>query len=138
MVYFISQFPVRVHHSGKGPTVKSREKRMNECPLVSLPSLLSHCRTQTQGVALPTFGSWSRLHPLWIQFMQNFHVSSYSSYTTEIHSWWNCVQHVLWMSYHGRFEAAKTNTRSSERAKPSICTSNSVFIRRLPSCSPLQ
>jgi hypothetical protein len=55
MVYFISQFPVRVHHSGKGPTVKSREKRMNECPLVSLPSLLSHCRTQTQGVALPTF-----------------------------------------------------------------------------------
>lgn len=42
------------------------------------------------------------------------------------------------MSYQGRLEAAKTNTRSSERASPSICTSSSVFIRRLPSCSPLE
>ena len=45
---------------------------------------------------------------------------------------------TLWISYHGRLEAAKTNTRSSERASPSICTRSSVFILRLPSCSPLE
>lgn len=45
---------------------------------------------------------------------------------------------ALWISYHGRLEAAKTNTRSSERASPSICTRSSVFILRLPSCSPLE
>ena len=42
------------------------------------------------------------------------------------------------IQYHGRFEAAKRNTKSSDRAKPSICTKSSVFIRLLPSCSLLQ
>jgi hypothetical protein len=37
--------------------------------------------------------------------------------------------------YQGMFEAAKRNTRSSLFAKPSICTSSSVFILLLPSCS---
>lgn len=56
-----------------------------------------------------------------------------STVTPENHS--ECT---LWISYHGRLEAAKTNTRSSERASPSICTRSSVFILRLPSCSPLE
>ena len=43
----------------------------------------------------------------------------------------------VFMTYHGRLEAAKRKTRSSVFAKPSICTNNSVFIRRLPSCSLL-
>ena len=40
--------------------------------------------------------------------------------------------------YHGRFDAANRKTKSSDLESPSICTSNSVFILRLPSCSPLQ
>lgn len=39
--------------------------------------------------------------------------------------------------YHGRLEAARTNTRSSDVASPSIWISSSVFILRLPSCSLL-
>mmetsp|Transcript_70500 Transcript_70500/g.206770 ORF Transcript_70500/g.206770 Transcript_70500/m.206770 type:complete len:216 (-) Transcript_70500:483-1130(-) len=36
----------------------------------------------------------------------------------------------------GRFEAASRKTMSFSRARPSIWISSSVFIRRLPSCSP--
>lgn len=41
-------------------------------------------------------------------------------------------------THQGRFEAARTNTRSLERARPSIWTRSSVFILLLPSCSPLR
>lgn len=41
---------------------------------------------------------------------------------------------ILWF-YQGRLEAARTNTRSSDVASPSIWINSSVFIRRLPSCS---
>ena len=44
----------------------------------------------------------------------------------------------LMLIYHGKLEAASRNTKSSDRARPSICTSSSVFIRLLPSCSLLQ
>lgn len=40
--------------------------------------------------------------------------------------------------YHGKLEAASTNTRSSDRARPSIWINSSVFILRLPSCSLLK
>ena len=41
------------------------------------------------------------------------------------------------VTYQGMLEAARTKTRSGDFASPSICTSNSVFMRLLPSCSPL-
>lgn len=50
----------------------------------------------------------------------------------------NIQSTIQTIQYHGRFEAAKRNTKSSDRAKPSICTKSSVFIRLLPSCSLLQ
>ena len=50
------------------------------------------------------------------------------------------IMYPIWCTksaYHGKLEAARTKTRSLDFASPSICTSSSVFMRRLPSCSPL-
>lgn len=126
---------------------------MNACmPLDELDSTPNQLRAQTLGPMLPTFTlvfiatEIDSLSPtstrdsvrVWLQcLLLQLSLKFLSVFSTS----WKCVRRVwrvLLMPYHGRLDAAKTNTRSSERANPSICTRSSVFIRRLPSCSPLQ
>lgn len=131
---------------GKEPWSREEKNEGRNAPWSD--QLLLQFRTQTQGVALPTFMLGLDLQRRSVPDTYTRCGLSLCRASTppptalrslnSLQWWWKCVRHVLLMSYHGRFEAAKTNTRSSERAKPSICTSNSVFIRRLPSCSPLQ